>query len=125
MFQFREYKPVNIRLCPGCNIACWCGRGRRRCLQRLERPEGALFGRDHILARFRTHHRHRRLGPIRASLHPRGQIQDFLILEFAAHGHLEFRIGLPDRLNQEAFVGIAQYHCRAGFSAFEDALTAI
>ena len=50
---------------------------------------------------------------------------NFLILQLAAHGHLELRIGLADGLNQQAFVGIARNDCRAGLSALQDAFAAV
>ena len=126
MLQLRQNQSIDIRLRPA-RVHFGCGRNGRH-LQRLERPEGPLLGRDDVLAALRSCHRRCcfvRDRPVGARLHPCNQILDFLILELAAHRHLELRIGLPHRLDDEALVGIARDHRRPRLSALQDPVAAV
>jgi hypothetical protein len=90
---------------------------------RLEGPEGALLGGDHVLGRLRFAGG-RRFVPDRAISDPGSQVGDFGVGEFALRRHFEALVCLGDSLQKQAVIGIARNDCGAGFAAFEEGFAA-
>ena len=125
LFQARQNEAVDRRARPSRILYL----GRRRILERQQRPEGLPLGRDRVL--FRALGGGGRAGggcgcrPHRACLDPRDDVFDLRLLELAAHGHLELCIGLPDGIHQNALVGIARHDGSAASAAFQQGHPAV
>lgn len=85
-------------------------------LHRLERPPVAVLVRGR--ERRTGPRRDPAIGPDRPRLDPAREESDFRVLQLPLRRHLEFT-GLPNRLNQQAFDGLAGRDRRAAVAALE------
>jgi len=61
----------------------------------------------------------------RAHFHPRRQIGDLVVVEFFVLGHLQIRIGVTNRLDEQARFRITRHNRQAAVAAFEQRFAAV
>ena len=110
--QLRDYEAVDGGVCVGLR--------RVGLADRLERPEGALFGGYDVFAGF-CGGGYWGVRPDCAGFYPGGDLFDFFVLEAALRRHFQLAL-LADGLDEQAVVRVARGDCRAGFTAFEQGL---
>ena len=108
-FEFREDEAIKVGLRPDFVL----GGGRGHALQRLESPLlGACLEVDSPL----LPDRQGTTGIKRPVAHPFFQHADFILGQAPLGRHLEIRIIITDRLNQQTLVGLAHLDGRSGVS---------